>query len=106
MGNELLRCQLGTVEIPSSKASSIDIQFAWHTNGNRLQVLIQYVRLDIADGTSNRHLPRRDLCCPRQLTHRCRHRRLSWPIHIKEPDARTNVVLPHSEPLPQCPLPA
>src|SRR5947209_20031979 len=57
MGDKLLGRQLRSVQIAASHACTTDVQFTRHPEGNRLPSLIQYVDLNVGQGTTNYRRP-------------------------------------------------
>src|SRR5436305_8011179 len=54
-GDEAASGQSWTVQIASSKASTRNVQLAWHTNRSRLQRAVQHVQTGIPCWSADRH---------------------------------------------------
>ena len=53
VGDELLRGELRAAEVAASQANATQVQLAGEADGERLEVLIQHIRLDVVEGAAD-----------------------------------------------------
>src|ERR1700716_3967786 len=81
IGDETLGGQARAVEIAARQTTAGDIEFARHSDGHRLQAIVQYIDPRVPDRTPNRRIRR----AGERHAHGGADRRFGWSIRVDPP---------------------
>ena len=98
IGNEPLLGQLRSLAVTPRDSGSAHVEIADDADGDRTQLAVEHVRLDVRQRTADRHgAGRLRRILPRRLPERRRHGRLRRPVRVDQRDAAAGEIPPLRE---------